>query len=127
MPRDRKRRIGRSRSAPDPDVRPPVSLDHAAPEHARAFEADGEAWLAWVAGHGAGGTGHTGPGMVVAVHFARAEQRERPMFEALVPQHRFEGLYDVELRALLAAARAIPNDVSGAPPPAGRTDPLEGS
>jgi hypothetical protein len=76
-------------------------------ESARRFTAaDGE-WLAWLSGSGAVGTGASGLGHVEAVHFALAAEPERPRREALLPRGRFDGLFDAELVALLAAAVPI--------------------
>jgi hypothetical protein len=72
----------------------------------RRFLAGGDAWDAWVAGRGAVGTGVCGPGLVEAIHFARAGD-ERPAFEALLASGRLAHLFDDELVALLAAATPI--------------------
>lgn len=61
-----------------------------------------ERWIARVAGVGAGGTGKVGMAYLVAVHFYRAEEPERPVREALLPRGSFEGLFDGELVALYA-------------------------
>jgi hypothetical protein len=41
------------------------------------------------------------------VHFARAEEPEKPVLEALLASGRFGDLYDQELVALFREARAI--------------------
>lgn len=79
---------------------PPRELDPD-PATSRQFEMDGIRWVARVSGKSAGGTGPYGLGMLVAVHFANADEPERPRFEALLPRGRFEGLFDDELRTLL--------------------------
>jgi hypothetical protein len=89
-----------------PPPLPPRELDPG-DETARSFEVDGEAWVARPAGKGAGGTGAYGLGMIEAVHFARADDPATPLFEALLPAGRLPGLFDDELRAVLASARRI--------------------
>ncbi len=76
------------------------------PPGRRTFQAGEDEWVCWVSGKSASGTGPYGLGMVVAVHFAPANSSERPRFEALLERGRFVGLFDEELRRLLA--RAIP-------------------
>lgn len=92
--------------------RPPRELDRD-PAERRSFGADDGEWIAWVSGKGAWGSGAYGLGMVVAVHFARAEAPAEALREALLPRGRFAGLYDEELCALLASATPIVRD---APP-----------
>lgn len=72
----------------------------AEPRPERGFEMDGERWIARVAGRGAGGTGRVASAYIVAVHFSREEEPERPLREALLPSGRFEGLFDAELVGL---------------------------
>jgi hypothetical protein len=71
------------------------------------FQAEDTTWVAWVSGRGAYGTGSYGLGLVEAVHFAHADQPERPLREALIARGRFNGLFTEELRVLLAAATPI--------------------
>lgn len=71
------------------------------------FEVDGEEWIARIAGDGAYGTGPVGVARLSAVHFCRAEAPQDPLFEALIPAGRFEGLHAVELVALLRGATPI--------------------
>lgn len=87
------------------------------PDERRIFAVNDEEWIAYVAGKGASGSGAYGLGMVVAVHFARASAADQPVSEVLLARGRFRGLFDEELRALLAQATPI---VTDAPP---RTDP----
>jgi hypothetical protein len=64
-------------------------------------------WVALPSGASAYGTGTCGPAALEAVHFARAESANQPLFEALLPAGRFFGLYDEELVALLESAIRI--------------------
>ncbi|HUH11924.1 MAG TPA: hypothetical protein VMK65_02395 [Longimicrobiales bacterium] len=73
----------------------------------RRFELDGQAWLARLAGAGAGGTGRAAPAYIEAVHFCREEEPQHPLREALLPRGRFHGLYDEELGALWRRAVEI--------------------
>ena len=91
------------------------------PDETRTFDVDGESWTARVAGKGAWGSGAYGLGMVVAVHFARAEAPDKPLREALLPRGRFVGLFDEELRALLASATPI----TAAPPSSRGAEPRD--
>jgi hypothetical protein len=98
-------------SAAAPDVMagaptPPHELD-ADPAGRRLFEADDGSWVAWVAGKSTWGSGGYGLGMVVAIHFARADAPEQALREMLVARGRVEGLFDDELRELLASATPI--------------------
>ena len=77
------------------------------PQPVRRFEADGALWLAWLSGNSAYGTGTCGPAALEAVHFARADAPNQPVYEALLPAGRFAGLFDDELSALLHAATRI--------------------
>lgn len=85
---------------------PPRELDPD-PEIARIFELDGIRWVATPAGKSAAGTGAYGLAMLVAVHFAHADEPELPRYEALLPRGRFAYLHDDELRALLRGAVRI--------------------
>lgn len=83
------------------------------PDERRSFALNDEEWIAYVAGKGASGSGAYGLGMVVAVQFARASAPDEPVSEVLLARGRFRGLFDEELRALLARATPI---VTDAPP-----------
>jgi hypothetical protein len=74
---------------------------------ARRFVSDDEEWLAWPSGASAYGTGTLGPAALEAVHFARAEAPETPLFEALVAAGGFFGLFDEELVQLLKRATKV--------------------
>lgn len=74
------------------------------------FEAEGNEWVAWVAGKGAWGAGASGLGMVDAVHFALATAPAQPLREALLARGRFAGLFEEELRALFGRAVTIEQD-----------------
>lgn len=99
-----------------PEGRPPRE---SAPEHEGAvrFEADGEVWLARIAGKGAGGTGATGLGLVEAVHFMREAEPDTPAREALIERGRFADLFESELIELWRESRAIVPAAPAAPPP----------
>lgn len=71
------------------------------------FEVNGEEWIARLAGDGAYGTGPVGMARLSAVHFCRADVPHDPLFEALIPAGRFEGLYAEELAELLRGATPI--------------------
>jgi hypothetical protein len=75
----------------------------------RELDADGEAWLARVAGAGNAGTGRFGCAHIAAVHFFRAAEPDRPLREALLAGGRFPWLHEVELRELWARATPIVN------------------
>ena len=81
-----------------------ASLTPDTPHVARRFVADGVEWLAWPSGASAYGTGTIGPAALEAIHFARADNAERPAFEALLPAGRFHGLFEEELIAALKTA-----------------------
>ena len=85
---------------------PPHELD-ADPLDTRPFVFDNIAWIARVSGKAAGGTGGYGLGLLDAVHFARADEPERPRYEALLARGRFLHLFDDELCALLRGAVRI--------------------
>lgn len=104
-----------SNPVPAGNGRPPRAPRELEPDPAerRTFTADGETWVAWVAGKGAWGSGAFGLGMVDALHFARAATPERPEREALLARGRFVGLYDEELCTLLAGATPVVTE----PPP----------
>jgi hypothetical protein len=78
-----------------------------------SFTVDGEAWVAWESGGGAYGTGNRGLGNVRAVHFARADAPDVPLFEALLGAGRFDDLFEEELLTLFRGARKVvdPGDV----------------
>jgi hypothetical protein len=73
----------------------------------RELDADGELWLARLAGAGGAGTGHHGCASIAAVHFFRAAEPDRPLREALLAGGRFPWLHEVELRELWARATPI--------------------
>lgn len=79
---------------------------------------DGVAWIAWVSGAGAYGSGAQALGHIEAVHFARQTAPEVPVLEALLPRGAFDGLFDTELVALLRSARPV---VDASQLPAGPT------
>ena len=85
----------------------------------RNFIVDGEPWLAWVSGNGAYGTGPYGLGAVVALHFARESEPEKPICEALIEGRELAGLFDDELIAIFRGARTVV-DVSQLPESARR-------
>ena len=74
---------------------------------ARRIEIDGIAWLAWLSGGGAYGTGIIGNGVVEAVHFATADAPTTPVYEALLPAGAFEDLFDNELTHVFRSARRV--------------------
>lgn len=76
----------------------------------REFEANGEEWVARVAGRGAYGTGRRGKAVLVAVHFHRAAEPETPLREALIPAASFPVLRPEELASLLERATPIELD-----------------
>ena len=87
---------------------PQPGLDAKTPERpARTFACDGIEWLAWPSGASAYGTGTCGPAALEAVHFARADTPDIPVYEALLPRGRFFGLYDDELIMLLRSATKV--------------------
>ena len=73
----------------------------------RCFTAEDAEWYAWPSGASAYGTGTCGPASLEAIHFARSEAPDMPMYEALLPAGRFYGLYDEELVAVLQRATRI--------------------
>jgi len=85
----------------------------------RTFIVDGEPWLAWVSGNGAYGTGPYSLGAVMALHFARASEPEKPICEALLEGRDLDGFFDDELIAIFRAARPVV-DVSQLPESARR-------
>ena len=87
-----------------------TSGNGATPEVERAvrhFTCDGQEWFAWPSGSSAYGTGTIGPAALDAVHFARAEAPEVPVYEALVASGRFFGMFDDELVTLLKGATKV--------------------
>lgn len=73
----------------------------------RAFEMDGAEWRVRAAGAGALGTGTRGIARVLAVHFFREDEPEKPVREALIPAGTFPNLREPELRALFQRATPI--------------------
>ena len=87
---------------------PEITLQPTTPERpVRVFVCDGVEWVAWPSGASAYGTGTCGPAALVAVHFARADAPNTPVYEALLAAGRFFGLYDEELITLLRSATKI--------------------
>lgn len=74
---------------------------------ARNFLCEGQEWLAWPSGASAYGTGTIAPASLQAVHFARSEAPDQPLFEALLPAGRFYGMFDDELIVLLRRATKV--------------------
>ena len=83
------------------------------------FEIDDVAWLAWISGKAAGGTGSYGLGMFEAVHFAPAAAPDRAVREALLARGRFAHLFAEELRALFRESRPIVEPETGRAEPTG--------
>jgi hypothetical protein len=73
----------------------------------RGFQCEQAEWVAWLSGSGAYGTGACGLGNVEAIHFAKGETPDVPLYEALVGTGSFEGLYDEELIALFRGAKRV--------------------
>jgi hypothetical protein len=73
----------------------------------RHFVHDGVEWFAWPSGSSAYGTGTIGPAALEAVHFARTDAPDVPVYEALIPAGRFFGMFDDELVALLKGATKV--------------------
>lgn len=73
----------------------------------QGFERDGVEWSVRTAGAGAYGTGDFGTARLVALHFFRSDDPERPVREALVPAGLFPHLHAEELRALFERATPI--------------------
>ena len=73
----------------------------------REFEMDGETWSARPAGAGAYGTGRLGSARLLAIHFVRTDQPDRPVREALLPAGEFPTLREPELRTLFQRATVI--------------------
>jgi hypothetical protein len=87
---------------------PDSTLEATSPERpVRGFVCDGVEWVVWPSGTSAYGTGTCGPAALEAVHFARAEAPDLPLYEALLAAGRFFGLYDEELITLLEGATKI--------------------
>jgi hypothetical protein len=76
----------------------------------RAFEADGVTWSARPAGAGSYGTGDLGKARLLAVHFFRQDEPDRPVREALVPAGLFPHLLPGELKELFDRATPIELD-----------------
>ncbi len=90
----------------------------------REFEFDGAVWVAWPSGGGAYGTGALGLGAVQAIHFARKETPETPLYEALLAAGAFETLFDDELSAVFRIARKIVDPAETGQRPSRRTRSL---
>ncbi|MGH7468035.1 MAG: hypothetical protein ACRENP_08615 [Longimicrobiales bacterium] len=73
-----------------------------------------------MSGRGAYGTGPWGLAALQAIHFARADVPDVPVWEALLPAGRFPNLFQHELIALLHAARRIVIPEPGTPAAARR-------
>lgn len=78
-----------------------------APPPERSFTADGVEWIARIAGEAVVGKGAMTTGAIVAVHFHRADDPERPLRQTLLPRGHFEGLGEDELIALFRSARPL--------------------
>lgn len=91
---------GREAASSDPGVQ--------AREH--RFEHESEVWVARRAGEGSYGTGPRGAARLVAVHFFRESEPDRPVREALLAAGAFDGLRPEELRTMLEAATPIELD-----------------
>jgi hypothetical protein len=83
----------------------PVQIEVERP--VRHFMCDDQEWVAWPSGASAYGTGVVGPAALQAVHFARVDEPELPVFEALLPAGRFYGMFDDELMVLLRRATKV--------------------
>lgn len=90
-------------AADSPPVDPPIRR-----AGSRVLDVDGERWIAWVAGAGAGGTGSQSRAFLVSVLFATEDDPETPRREALLPRGRFENLYGEELLSLFRGAALLP-------------------
>jgi hypothetical protein len=86
---------------------PEVPVEAAQPQMPRSFIFDGVEWVAWASGASAYGTGTCGPAALEAIHFAPAEAPDVPVFEALVPAGRIDGLFDLELVEILRRATRV--------------------
>jgi hypothetical protein len=73
----------------------------------RAFEVDGEQWIARLAGGSAAGSGALGLGMLEGVDFALAAEPARPLREVLFQRGRFDNLFDEEIVAMFRMSHAI--------------------
>ena len=73
----------------------------------RELSCDGKDWVVWRSGTAAYGTGIYGLGTIEAVHFARKEEPDVPVLEALVPAGSLETLYDDALLAIFRSARKV--------------------
>ena len=99
----------RPATARSPDVPPPLPPREVETDRGAClrFLHEGEEWIARTAGKGAGGTGAYGLGMMEALHFCRASDPTRPLFEVLIAAGAFNGLFEEELSQLLRRARRI--------------------
>ncbi len=86
---------------------PEVPPEAVQPQLPRSFIFDGVEWVAWPSGASAYGTGTCGPAALEAIHFARADAPRVPVIEALVPAGSFDGLFDLELVAILRRATRV--------------------
>jgi len=86
----------------------------------RSFRCDDLEWVAWSSGTGAYGTGVWGLGNVEAIHFARADAADVPVFEALVAAGGFDGLFDEELLRIFREARPVVDPATIADRPVSR-------
>ena len=73
----------------------------------RSFTCDGVEWIAWPSGASAYGTGTCAPAALEAVHFARADAPDVPVYEGLLAAGSFFALYDEELITLLERATRV--------------------
>jgi len=121
---------GRQRSTRPPRLHQPTSDDENASQirsievagrpgtvpYQRRFRVDDTEWVAWVSGFGAYGTGGRGLATLQTLHFARADDPEKPLREVLMPTGRFEDLFDEELQRLFAESREVRPPEPGAAP-----------
>jgi len=77
------------------------------PSRIRSFAADGEDWIARIAGESTAGSDSFAAPALVAIRFARARTPEHDEREILIPRGRFQSLRDEEFADLLEKARPL--------------------